>query len=434
MVKIGVASAAAVGLGAIIGAGIFVLSGTAIAVAGPYALIAFVLVGIVALIIAMVFGELGSIMPHSKGASYSYAYKAFGSEVAFITGVLLFAHYATAMTVIALGFGSYLASLLGASSFFPILFAIALILAVTIINLLGIRKAAQVDLGLVIVKIGILLAFVAFAALIASRAGGAVAANFSASGFQIGSIFAASVVIFFAYSGFQTIATFSSEVKGGSKSAAKAIMYAVVISIIVYALVAVSLLLLVPAHAYGIKPDPLAFALNAVNAPPMLVIVVDLGALIATASATLAMALSASRILYQISSDGLLPGILRKFDQKNGVAVNGVMLSAVISVIALFAGNIYVIASISNFGLIFSYIMACLALVHFRKVKKKAEVRMPLYPYLAVVAIVAMLAFMLGMPKETLVIGVVLVFSTIIIYYFLREVEDKKIVRVRLFK
>ena len=105
--------ATSVSLGAIIGAGIFVLSGTAIAIAGFDSLIAFLLVGGVALAVAFQSGELGSIMPNVKGSSYSYAYAAFGSEMGFITGIMLFFSNSTAISVIALGFGSYLASFLG---------------------------------------------------------------------------------------------------------------------------------------------------------------------------------------------------------------------------------------------------------------------------------------------------------------------------------
>ena len=100
----------------------------------------------------------------------------------------------------------------------------------------------------------------------------------------------------------------------------------------------------------------------------------------------------------------------------------------------LFAGNIYVIAAISNFGLLFSYLMTSLALMHFRRIKAQAEFRAPFYPYLPIVAIVAIIAFMYGMPQESLVVGVGLVLSLIVVYYFLRELLGKKVVRIRLFR
>ena len=110
--SIGMAVATAVGLGAIIGAGIFTLSGTAIALAGGWALFSFILVGLVAIVVSLEIGELCSIFPTLNGATYSYVYEAFGSELGFITGIFLYFSFASSNSVVALGFGSYLANLL----------------------------------------------------------------------------------------------------------------------------------------------------------------------------------------------------------------------------------------------------------------------------------------------------------------------------------
>ncbi len=434
MRKIGIASATAVGLGAIIGAGIFVLSGTAIALAGSFALLAFLIVGVVALMVALIFGELASIYPNAKGASYSYAYNAFGSEIGFITGILMFVSYATAASAVALGFGSYMASLLGATWIDPRIFSLLLLAAIAVVNTFGIRKAARADLVLVVIKVIILIAFIAFAMWVASGSGFSSNLNFSTSAFDTGAFFSAIVAIFFAYTGFQTITTFVAEIKGGSVSAARAMVIAEVASIIIYALVVLSMLLLVPAKDYTIVADPLAFALKAVNAPGAFIALIDIGAIVATASAALAMLLSASRISYQISADGLLPKVLRKFDSEKDVAVNGIILSTAVSAIGLFSGNIFIIAAISNFGLLFSYVISCLALVHFRRTGRGGKVKSPLYPYLPVVAIAAMILFIVGMPSEALLIGVLLIFSLITVYYLLREVGEKKVIKVRLFE
>ncbi|MGC8547888.1 MAG: APC family permease [Candidatus Micrarchaeia archaeon] len=435
MQKISVKNAMAVGLGAIIGAGIFVLSGTAVALAGPYSLVAFLLVGVVALILAMIMSELSSIMPRTKGASYSYAYNAFGSEIGFITGIALFASFATAIAAIALGFGSYLASMLGLGQSFEIPFSIALILALTLVNLFGISKAAKTDAVLVAIKLSILVLFGVFAIFVAMKAGAAATlSNFSAKGYGPVSIFAASVAIFFAYSGFQTIATFASRISGGSTGVKKAIIGSVAISLLVYVLIDLALLMLAPASSYKIVADPLAFALKRAKAPEALSLVVDIGALIATTSATLAMILSSGRIAYQISADRLLPKIFRSYNKKTDVPTNSILVSAGIGIATLFAGNIYVIAAISNFGLLLSYLITCLVQIHYRRQKgMQAEIRMPMYPYLTVLAIIMLLAFLLGMPRESLIIGNLLVLSLLIIYYFLRELKEKKPVKIKLF-
>jgi basic amino acid/polyamine antiporter, APA family len=433
---ISVRVATAVGLGAIIGAGIFTLSGTVIALAGSWALLSFILVGLVAVVVALGIGELGSLFPNATGASYSYVYEAFGSELGFITGLLLFFSYSSSISVVALGFGSYLASLVGLQvATTRYYFAIALIASLTLLNLGGIRKAAKADFLLVVVKLAILLAVVGFAAFYFLKNGSATSLfSGGAPSSGIGGIFSASVAVFFAYSGFQAISTFASEVKGGANSAARAIVLSVVISMVLYVLVAIALLVLVPAASFTISADPLSFALATAGAPGYLLVVVDFGALVATASASLALLLSSSRIMYQIGLDGLLPKATRAYDAKRDVAKNGVFISSGIAILMLFSGNIFVIAAISNFGLLFSYLIAMFALVHFRRLGRKGSFSIPLYPYLPSAAMVAILAFMFGMPREALLFGVILLLSLIIAYYFLREYKEEKPVKVRFFE
>ena len=427
--------ATSVALGAIIGAGIFVLSGTAIALAGSYSLLAFVVVGIIALFMALQMGEMGSIFPHAKGAAYSYAYEAFGSQLGFITGLLLYTSFATAVSAVSLGFGSYLATFLGLGAAYRVPFALALILVLSIVNIIGIKKAAKADFFIVIIKISILFFFILFAAIFAlSVSHTNVLSNFSSPPSDFEGIFAASVVIFFAYTGFQSISTFTSRVKGGARGAAKAIVYAVIISIILYSLVDVALMMLAPATAYRINADPLSFALGYAHAPGWVSVIVDIGAMLATTSATLAMILTSSRSIYQISVDRLLPKGFRRYNKKSDVAVNGVIITAAISAAMLFSGNIYIIASISNFGLIFSYIITSFAIIHYRRARAKASFMSPWYPYMEVVTIVGLIALLIGMPRQSLLIGAMMIFILIIAYYFILEVKGKKPARIKLFK
>ena len=431
---VGLAVATSVGLGAIIGAGIFTLSGTAIALAGDWALFSFVLVGLVAVIVALEIGELGSIFPTANGASYSFVYEAFGSELGFITGLLLYFSYASSVTVVALGFGSYFVNLLGFSLGDASYFAIVLIGVLTAVNLGGIRKAARADFGLVVIKVLILVTVIGFSVLYVLGHGSATdffAPAAPSSGIE--GVFAASVVVFFAYSGFQAISTFTASVRGGAKVAAKAILLSVAVSMVLYIFIAASMLGLVPAGRFSVNADPLAFVLSAVRAPGYFLDFVDIGALVATTSASLALLLSSSRILRQVGLDGLLPKALRSYDEKRDVARNGVLVSALVAVLMLYSGNIFVIAAISNFGLLFSYLMASLALVHFRRLGRKGPFVTPLYPYLPVTGMVAILAFMLGMPQQALLFGVVLMLVLLLAYYALREYEEKEPVKVRFF-
>ena len=428
--------AVAVGLGAIIGAGIFVLSGTAIALAGPYSIIAFIVVGVVALIVALEIGELATINPSAKGASYSYVRGAFGSELGFITGITQYFSYATSVSAIALGFGTYLSSTVGMHGSYAIPLSIVLILVLSYVNVIGVKKAAKADSYLVMFKLLILFVFVAFAAIFAFYYGHFSSSNFSALPSQAGiaALFGASIAIFFAFSGFQTISTITSKIRGGPVEAARAIFYSVCISIVVYLAVVIAMMLIMPASRYTITADPLSTALTYASAPQWLHLIVNIGALVATTSACLAMIMGSSRVIYQISKDGLLPKLFRNYDKRRDASSHSIIATMLIGIIMLFSGNIYIIAAISNFGLLFTYIMSSLAIVHFRRAKASAPFRVPYYPYLTIIAISGLLLFMVGMPREALTIGVMLILTLIVVYYALREAEGKKPINLRFFK
>ncbi len=434
---ISVPVATAVGLGAIIGAGIFVLSGSAISIAGADALIAFIIVGFVAILVALELGELGAIVPNAQGASYSYVYKAFGSELGFITGIIFYFSSATAISAISLGFGAYLSSLLGVSSGYSIYLAILLIALISALNLFGVKKAANADFVLVIVKLAALFIFILFALNFAFGMGHLKASNFSVDATQsgLGPIAAASIAIFFAYSGFQTISTLTSKIKGGPNSAAHAILLSVILSLAVYIVVVIAMLLIVPASVFKISSaDPISLALSFASAPQILKTIVDIGALVATASAALAMILRSSRIVYQLGNDGLIPKAISKHKPKAEVSANSVAITALIAILTLFSGNVYIIAAISVFGVLFTYLMSSFSLIHFRRIGKSGSFKSPFYPYLPVVAIVFLTAFLLGMPSQSLSIGVIMIILLLSLYYVLREHDEKKIVRIKLFK
>ncbi|EZQ09961.1 amino acid permease, partial [Candidatus Acidianus copahuensis] len=418
--RISVANATSVSLGAIIGSGIFVLSGTVISLAGSLSLAAFAFIGFVSLILAFELGELTSLYPNLKGSSYSFAYEAFGSHIGFVSGLLLYFSYASSIAAIALGFGSYLSSIIGLD--YPRIFAILLIIVLTILNLLGVQKAAKADFFLVIVKVLILLIFIVFSLILVKIP----LSHFTIPKNAGYGFFESMQGIIFAYSGFQSVSTIASDVKGGGNGAAKAIVYSVVISIVLYVLVAISLMALAPASAFKINADPLSFALSYSHAPQVLLLVVDIGALMATTSATLAMILTSSRMLYQLGSDGLLPRLVTNYNESKDVATSGVIISSIIGFVTLFAGNVYVIAAISNFGLLFSYLVTSLAVIHFRRKGSNATFKTPGYPYLPVISIVALLVVFIGMPKEALLIGSVTTVLLLVIYSVIREGKREK--------
>lgn len=448
MKTVSFSGALAVGLGGIIGAGIFVLSGTMISLSGTGALIAFSMTGFVAVILAMEMGELVSTMPKSSGASYSFVYNAFGSELGFITGVSLYLSFAASVSAIALGFGSYLASMAGINSYFySHIFAVFLILVLVGVNLEGVAEAAKADIYIVTFKIAVLVIFIIFALLF----GKFLSANISLPPVNgVSGIFAASVIAMFAYAGFQSIATMAPNIKGGGRTAARAILFAVVISLALYILVTMALLSLLPGTSFGQVADPLSFALRSSAAPSWLFYLVDLAALAATTSATLAMMIAGSQLVFQLSIDGLLPRYFGRTGKGGKAPMTAVFLTAFVGISLMFSGNIYIIAAISNFGILFSYLLSGFALVKIRRARQHPErhnefiknaglvlqdvFEMPLFPYLPVAGILMLIAFFFGFPATALSAGVGLVLASIIIYYAMREDRDEPVIKIRFFK
>ncbi|MUN28906.1 APC family permease [Sulfuracidifex metallicus] len=426
--SISMIEATAVGLGAIIGAGIFVLSGAAISLAGSYSIIAFLFIGFLSVLIAMSLGELTTMFPHEKGSTYSYVFKAFGHELGLLTGIMVYFSFSTSIAAIAEGFGSYLSSTLGDPAL-TLIFASMLIAVLTGVNLIGIQKAAQADLVLVMIKLSILSLFIAFAIVYASS-------HFSLSHFQstqsqssILPFFSSSIAIFFAYTGFQVITSFADDVKGGPKNAAKAVVLSVLISMIFYVMVALSMIFLVPVKEFNVNADPLSFALAYSHAPAWIHIAVDVGGMIATTSATLAMILASGRTLYQISVDMKLPKFLSKYNEKKDVAPVATLISSTIAFITFFAGNVYVIASISNFGLMFSFIMSNLALLHFRRKGMSGSYRMPMFPFTIAASTLMLISLILGFPREALTINIIIIILVLLVSYILKDMREKEIVR-----
>ncbi|ARM75264.1 APC family permease [Acidianus manzaensis] len=418
--------AIAIGLGAIIGAGIFVLSGTAIALAGSLSLFAFIVIGILSLLISMQLGELSTIFPHAKGTTYSYAYEAFGHELGFLTGIMVYFSFATSIGAIADGFGAYITSVLGISKGFSIIFSVILIIILTILNILGIQKAAEADFYLVIIKLSVLSVFIISAIILSLRIFSF--SHFESKPSQIGVVpfFSSGISIFFAYTGFQVITSFADKVKGGVNKAAKAVILSVVISIIFYVLVALSMLFLVPASKFVINADPLSFALSYVHAPSWLYYLIDAGGMIATTSASLAMILLSGRTLYQIGKDMNFPSFLIKYDQNKDVAPNAIIISSAIAIVSLFSGSVFVVASISNFGLLFSFLISSLAIFHFRRKGIIGSYKTPFYPWSVIVTIILLISLLIGFPKEALIINLGVMLSIIIISYILKDIREEK--------
>ena len=325
------------GVGSTIGAGIYVMTGTAAAnYAGPAVLLSFVLAGLACAFTALSYGELASVMPVS-GSAYTYAYVAVGEVFAWVTGWLLVLEYGISTAAVAAGFSGYATSLLRDFGVVvppwlhtPLiqtaqtasantlhwsggldLVAAASSLLVTAILVVGVTESATVNSVIVVIKVSVLAVFVALGIGSVNPANWTPFVPPSTGGlhFGVAGIFRAASVIFFAYVGFEAVSTAAAEARNPRRDVPIGILSSLAICTIVYILVASVLTGIVPYRKLGV-PDPLAIAVNAMH-QPWLALLIKIGAVTGLCSVMLVLQYGQSRVFYTMSRDGLLPRLFQ---------------------------------------------------------------------------------------------------------------------------
>lgn len=398
--KLTLIEATAIGLGNIIGAGIFVMAGSIIYLAGPAALISFVITGLLAMSIGINSAELASKYPNTEGGVYSFAKLTMGDFMGFLVGWMRTVSYAVSGAATALGFASYLPIQ------FTYLISVLLIIVLSVIYLFGLKLASEIETLLVIINILGLITFIIFSLIFG---------KFSVSHLKplaphgVSGIFAGASLAFFAYSGFNTIATLTPDVEDGERTVPKAIILSLIITSVLYILVVFSMLYILPWEVYGTQGNPLTFALQSVKAPLIVILSVSGTAIIATVTVTLSTIIATVRTIKQMAKDELIP----KGISKDKLVV---LITASIMIASLALGNVEVIGLVSNFGTVFSYITTAIAVVISRRRGIKGKFSSPLYPWLQILSIILSLLVMLSLGEESLILGVLLIIIGIIIH------------------
>ncbi|MGN6268896.1 MAG: amino acid permease [Sphingomonas sp.] len=365
-----------IGIGCIIGAGVYVMTGTAAAnYAGPAVVVSFGLAGLACAFTGLCYAELSSVLPVS-GASYTYAYAALGEVVAWGLGWMLMLEFGLAGSALAVGFAGYLGSLLGDFgihlpavvssslirgeitpaglhfSFAPTinLVAPAALALATAVLIRGVSHSAAVNTLLVIVKIGVLLGFVAVGSRHVDAANWTPFLPANEGGFRYGvpGVLRAASILFFAYLGFEAVATAASEARKPQRDIPIGILGSLLVSTIVYAVVALILTGLVPYRSLNV-PDPIAVAVSAIGLP-VVAVVIKVGALTGLGSVLLVNTYGQSRILYSMAADGLLPPAFARIHPRFSTPANGTILVAAISAIAAALLPISLLADLVSLG------------------------------------------------------------------------------------
>ena len=436
------------GIGCIIGTGIFVLTGRAAAqYAGPAITISFVITGMLCAFVALCYAELASALPVS-GSAYSYTYASMGEVVAWIMGLLLLLEYGLAASTVSVGWSGYCVSLLAdigvhippALTAAPgvevkdaagqvvahgivNLPAICVIAAVTCLLVVGISESTTVNNIIVAIKLSVVVAFIVIGsryidpklwsplvpAQIPAVAPGvpndiwhqigralvAVMTGDNSSKYGVGGVIHGAAVIFFAYLGFEAVSTAGAESKNPSKDMPIGIIGSLIICTILYILTSAVLVGVVP-YALLDTPAPIAVAVDRMGLPWFSALV-KIGAIAGLSSVMLVLLYGQTRIFYTMSKDGLLPTALATVHPKFKTPwINTIIVGAVACCAAGFL-SLDALSDLSNVGSLTAFALVCITVLYLR-VKNPdllRPFRTPLFPVVPILG--AVMCFLLLM-------------------------------------
>jgi APA family basic amino acid/polyamine antiporter len=415
------------GVGAIIGTGIFVLTAVAANKAGPGMLYSFIISGAVCLLTALIYSEIASMVPVS-GSAYTYSYAVLGEIIAWMVGWALILEYAVAAGAVAVGWAGYvngflLAHDLGlplaltagpadtitlpdgttASGGFNLL-AFLVSLLVTWLLVIGTSKSAKFTAVLVVVKIAALTAFIAlaFPAVDGANFEPMLPNGWGTPLSGIG-VLGAAASIFFAYVGFDAVSTAAEETKNPNRNIPIGLIGSLAVCTVFYLLVAYTAIGAMGAQPGGVlsqSKEPLAFVLRELGYGGIGDLVAG-AAILALPSVVLMMMFGQTRILFTMSRDGLLPPVLSEVHPRYKTPHVVTMITGV--AVALFAAvfPVGMLADISNSGTLFAFFVVGLGVMVLRKTEpnRKRSFRVPFVWVLGPLAMAgcALLFFSLGL-------------------------------------
>jgi basic amino acid/polyamine antiporter, APA family len=416
------------GIGAIIGTGIFVLTGVAAAEhAGPALVLSFILSGLACVFAALCYAEFASTVPVS-GSAYTYSYAAFGELIAWILGWDLILEYGVASSAVAVGWSGYFQGLLSGfgielpkaltNAYDPAkgtiidLPAICIILLITFLLNLGVKKSARFNAIMVVIKVAVVLLFLAVGVWYVKPDNWSPFMPFGFSGVATGA-----ATVFFAYIGFDAVSTAAEEVRNPQRNMPIGIIASLFICTLLYIAVSLVLTGIVPYDQLNVK-NPVAFALSYIH-QDWVAGFISLGAIAGITTVLLVMLYGQTRLFYAISRDGLLPKVFSKVNPTRQVPYVNTWLTGII--VAFFAGVVPLnkLAELTNIGTLFAFITVSIGVLILRKTQPdlKRAFRVPMVPVIPLLAVAFCGYLVLQLPKTTwigfvswLLIGLVIYF------------------------
>lgn len=395
------------GIGAIVGTGIFVLTGTGAVTAGPGLSLSFVIAAMACCFAALCYAEFASTVPVA-GSIYTYSYATLGEFVAWMIGWDLLLEYGLATSTVAVGWSGYFQSLLsgfgvvlpdaltaapGARPGVETLFnlpAFLIMMAITFLLSLGMRESARLNNVMVIIKISVVLLFIAVGV------GHVKPENWQPyMPYGMTGVMSAAALVFFAFIGFDAVTSAAEEVKNPARDLPIGIIGSLIICTILYVVVAAIMTGIVPHMDFKGVDHPVSLALQ-VAGEDWVAGFVDLAAILGMSTVMLVMAYGQTRILFAMSRDGLMPARLSKVHPKYGTPFFATWLVGIIFGLIAAVVPLTVLAELVNIGTLAAFTLVSIAVIVLRKKRPDLprSFRCPAVPLIPILAIIFCLVLM----------------------------------------
>ncbi|MBP2098705.1 amino acid permease [Enterococcus rivorum] len=419
------------GIGAVVGTGIFVITGVAAnEYAGPALTLSFVIAAIAIILSGLCYAEFSSRVP-VIGGPYAYMYVVFGEIIAWMTGWLVICEFFLAVSSVASGWSGYVHGFLdslgvnlpkaisgaynSAEGTYIDLIAMLVVVLVTFWVSQEAKTALRLNNIMVFVKFAIIALFVGIGIFYVKPENWQPFMPFGFSG-----VISGAALVFFAFLGFDSVSMAAEEVKNPQKDIPKGIIGSIIISTILYIVVTLILTGIVPFTQLGVK-DPVAFAMRFIQHSTIGGLI-SVGAILTLLTVTISMMYSLARVIYAISKDGLLPKFMSKIDEKRRTPKNATYVAGLCAMI--FAGLVpmELLAELTNIVSLMYLMMMAVGIIKLRKMfgkPKPEEFKVPLVPFLPILSIFICMALMLQLKTATWqIFGVTLVIGLVIYFFY----------------
>ncbi len=426
------------GIGAIIGAGIFTLTGVAASNhAGPAVVYAFILAAVGCAFAGLCYSEFSTMIPIA-GSAYTYAYATMGEIIAWIIGWALVLEYAVGAATVSVSWSATFVSILKdfgiefphsivASPYDPTpgslnLVAVLILIAISTILIVGIQESAKFNSLIVVVKVTVVVLFIGLGYTYINHSNYTPFLPENTTGqfgkFGWSGVLAAAGQIFFAYIGFDAVSTAAQEAKNPKRDMPIGIIGSLAICTVLYILYAMVLTGVVNYKELNVAA-PLAVAVDRMNDMPWLGKLMKLGSLAGLTSVMLVMLLGQSRVFYSMSRDGLLPKTFSTLHPKFFTPyLSNIILMIFVSIGAAFT-PIAQLGNLTSIGTLFAFVLVCIAIIIMRKSQPNLPrpFKTPLVPLVPILGVISNFALMYGLDSLTWTAFLIWMAIGLVIYF-----------------